>query len=393
MKNLNLSFLLLSFFLFWCVTSQAQVNLPYSLTFSSDDPTDWTDGIAQDGEGGTSKINGLSLLIYTAAADHTTLYPGSTIVWHNNTYYASSTSSYTGITSGPDVTATINGVPAMVIKSSDNSVNFSLKSIQLYDWGFANVITIETYDNGVIKGSVDFTPDPDFAPLTVSQADLLTVAFFDNIDEIRFFPKAPITIFNLSMNDISLEAASGPLPVTFSNISARQQNKDILVEWKVENQSGIQKYDLERSAGGRAFTIIATQKAIADHGAATTYHWLDQNLLPGNNFYRIKSTDITGREAYSPVIKMYSGNSKPALLIYPNPATAGIVHLQMNNMPGGTYHINLVNSAGQVMLTKATIHETGSSYETLNFSSLTKGVYILEVVHPDRSKSKSTIVY
>jgi hypothetical protein len=393
MKNLNLSFLLSAFFLFLCTTSRAQVDLPYTLAFSSDDPAHWTDGTAQDGEGGTSTINGLSLQIYTAAADHTTLYPGSTIVWHDNIYLGSSNGSYTGITSGPDVTATNNSVPAMVIKSTDNTVNFSLQSIDLYDWGWSNVITIDTYDNGIMVGSADFTPDPDFLPLTISQSDLLTPAYFNNVDEIRFFPKAPNNVFNLSMNNISLEAAAGTLPVTFSNISARQQAKNILVEWTVENEAGIQKYDVERSAGGQAFTGIATQKATADHGAAATYRWLDQNVLPGNNFYRIKSTDITGRAAYSSVIKMYSGSAKPALLIYPNPATAGIVHLQMNNMPGGTYHVNLVNSAGQVMLTKATTHEAGSSYETLDFSGLTKGVYILEVIHPDGSKSKSTIVY
>jgi Secretion system C-terminal sorting domain len=393
MKKLNLSFLLLSVLLFWCTASRAQVNLPYTLTFSSDDPANWTDGIAQDGDGGTSTINGLSLLIYTAAADHTTLYPGSTIVWHDNTYYASSTGSYTGITSGPDVTATNNGVPAMVIKSSDNTVNFSLTSIQLYDWGYTNVITIETYDNGTLAGSVNFTPDPGFLPLTVSQSDLLNPAWFSNIDEVRFYPKSPNPVFNLSMNNIAIAASSGTLPVTFSNISARQQTRDILIEWEVDNEAGIQKYEVERSGDGQAFTGIAIQKAIADNGGAITYHCLDQNVLPGNNFYRIKSTDIAGKAAYSSVIKIYSGSAKPLLLLYPNPATAGLVHLQMNNMPGGTYRVNLVNTAGQVMLTKAITHEAGSSYETLNFSNLTKGVYLLEVVHPDGSKSTSTIVY
>jgi len=393
MKNFNLSFLLSISLLFLCITSRAQVNLPYTLSFSSDDPAHWADGIAQDGDGGTSKINGLSLQIYTAAADHTTLYAGSTIVWHDNSYLASSTGSYTAITSGPDITATDNGVPAMVIKSSDNTVNFFLKSIELYDWGYSNVITIETYDNGSLVGSVDFTPDPSFFPLTVSQSDLLNPAFFSNIDEIRFFPKAPNTVFNLSMNNISLQAASGTLPITFSNISARQQNKDILVEWKVDNEAGIQKYDVERSSGGQAFTAVATQMATVDNGGAAIYHWLDQNVLPGNSFYRVKSTDMNGRAAYSSVIKMYSGSANPELLIYPNPAQGGAVHLQMKNMPGGTYYVNLVNTAGQVLLTKAITHEAGSSYETLDFSNLAKGVYILDVVHPDHSKSKSTIVY
>jgi hypothetical protein len=392
MKKIYLPFLSLSFFLFQCITSRAQVNLPYTLTFSSDDAASWADGIAQAGDGGTPAINGLGLQVYTAGADHTTLYPGSTIVWHDNSYFFSSTDGYTGITSGPDVTATNNGVPAMVIKSTDNSVNFSLQSIDLYDWGYTNIITIETYDNGVKTGSVDFTPDPNYFPLTISQSGLLTTAYFSNIDEVRFFPKAPNTIFNLSMNNISLGAASGTLPVTFSSINARQQQKDILLEWKVENEDGIRKYDIEKSADGKLFNNIATQAA-SGRGPSATYSWLDQKVLPGNNFYRIKSTDVTGRKAYSSIIKMYSGSSKPTLLLYPNPATAGTVHLQMNNMPAGTYHVSLVNTAGQVMLTKAIAHEAGSSTEMLDISKLTKGVYLLQVVHPENSTWKNAVVY
>ncbi|MEP7232268.1 MAG: hypothetical protein ABI691_18540 [Ginsengibacter sp.] len=127
----------------------------------------------------------------------------------------------------------------MVIKSANAAVNFSLQSIRLYDWGYTNVITIETYDNSILVGSVNFTPDPSYFPTTVSQSDLLIPAFFNNVDEVRFFPKAPNTIFNLSMNNISLEVAAGAVPVTFSSITARQQNKNIAIDWKVENESGI----------------------------------------------------------------------------------------------------------------------------------------------------------
>ncbi len=393
MKQFHLSRLLLCLFLFQGALSYAQVDLPYTLTFSSDDATNWTDGIAEDGQGGAADINGLDLQIYSASADHTTLFPGSTIIWHDNNYLGSSTPGYTGITSGPDVPATNNGIPAMVIKSASAAVNFSLQSIQLYDWGYDNVITIETYDNSVLVGSVDFTPDPSFFPLTISQSDLLVPAFFNNVDEVRFFPKAPNPVFNLSMNNISLAVAAGAVPVTFTSVRATQQNKNIDIEWKVENESGIIQYDVERSANGQSFQSIGTLKAGTGYGGTATYHWLDENVLRGNVFYRIKTTDINGKKAYTSVIKMYSGHTNPALIIYPNPSPTGIVHLQMNDMPAGTYYTKLLNSAGKTMLMKSVIHPGGNSNEAFNFSNLPKGIYILEVVHPDHTRSKSTIVY
>ncbi len=393
MKHYYLSPLLLCLFLFQALLSYAQVDLPYTLTFTADDAANWTDGIAEDGQGGAADINGLDLQVYTAATDHTTLYPGSVIIWHDNNYFSSSDPSYTGITSGPDITATNNGVPAMVIKSASTAINFSLQSIQLYDWGYDNVITIESYDNSVLVGSVDFTPDPSFTPTIVSQSDLLIPAFFNNVDEVRFFPKAPNTIFNLSMNNIALAVPVGAVPVTFSSITARQQNKNIAIDWKVENESGITRYEVERSANGQSFKSIGMLNAGAGYGGTANYHWLDENVLPGNNFYRIKTTDISGKLTYTSVIKIYAGHTKSALLIYPNPAPAGIVHLQMNDMPAGTYHAKLMNSTGKTMLVKTVIHSEGNSNEALNFSNLPKGLYILEVIHPDHTTSKSTIVY
>ncbi|MEP7232269.1 MAG: T9SS type A sorting domain-containing protein [Ginsengibacter sp.] len=131
----------------------------------------------------------------------------------------------------------------------------------------------------------------------------------------------------------------------------------------------------------------------AGYGGVASYHWLDDNVLPGNNFYRIKTTDIAGKLTYTSIIKIYAGHTKSALHIYPNPAPAGIVHLQMNDMPAGTYHVKLMNSAGKTMLVKTVIHPEGNSNEAFNFSNLPKGTYILEVIHPDHTRSRSTIVY
>ncbi len=400
MKKIYLIILLSGFLISQSFMSEAQVNLPYTLTFTSNDATHWTDGIAEDGDGGTSDINGLKLQIYSASTDHTSLYtfPGniqSIIEWHDNDYFYSGSSGYTAITTGPSTPATANGVPAMVIKSADNSVNFSLKSIQLYDWGYDQVITIETYDNGMKTGSVDFTPDPGYFPTTVSQSDLLTPSFFDNVDEIRFFPKPGQTysVFNLSFNNISLAAPSGTLPVTFSSIKATKQSNNIEVQWKVSNETGIQKYEVERSADGKKFNSVAFEKANTNDIAASTYAWTDENAMPGNNFYRIKSIDKTGREEYSAVAKVNFGALIPSLVIYPNPAVEGVAHLQMNHFSKGTYRLKLINSAGKVMMEKSLQLAEGNSTETLNFSQLPKGIFVLQIINPDNTIIKKAIVH
>ncbi|HSN07584.1 MAG TPA: T9SS type A sorting domain-containing protein [Hanamia sp.] len=396
MRKVYLAILLSGLLLFKTFNSEAQVALPYTLNFTSNDATNWADGIAQDGDGGTQNILGLDLQIYTAGTDHTTLYtfPGniqSTIEWYDNSYYYSNSSSYTGITSGPSVPATNNGVPAMVIKSANSAQNFSLISIQLYDWGYTNVITIETYDNGTKKGSVDFTPDPSYNPTKVSQSDLLTPALFSDIDEIRFFPKSA-PVFNLSFNNIEL-AAAGTLPVTFNSVKATRQNKNINVEWKVANQTSIEKYEVERSADGISFEYLGTEKATGNSAADASYNWIDENPLPGNNFYRVKSIDKSGRDEYSTIAKLNFGAGISSLSVYPNPATGGTVRLQMKDMAGGSYHLKLVNSEGKVLIQKDLVLPPGNSNETLNISQLPKGIYQVRIITPDHTTIDKSIVH
>ncbi|MEI9934385.1 MAG: hypothetical protein WDM71_05930 [Ferruginibacter sp.] len=48
------------------------------------------------------------------------------------------------------------------------------------------------------------------------------------------------------------------LPVTFTKITATQQNNNIKVTWDVTNQLNIRKYIVERSANGDNFTYADT---------------------------------------------------------------------------------------------------------------------------------------
>ena len=64
------------------------------------------------------------------------------------------------------------------------------------------------------------------------------------------------------------------LPVTFTSIKASQKNDVIAVEWKVENETNMLKYDIERSADGNNFSNIGSVAAI--NGRANGYSWTDK---------------------------------------------------------------------------------------------------------------------
>ena len=61
------------------------------------------------------------------------------------------------------------------------------------------------------------------------------------------------------------------LPVTFTSVKASQKSKDISVDWKVENQSNMKQYEVEKSTDGNNFSKAGNVHA--NNLEAAVYNW------------------------------------------------------------------------------------------------------------------------
>jgi alpha-amylase len=188
--------------------------------------------------------------------------------------------------------------------------------------------------------------------------------------------------------------AAGILPLTLQSIRAYQQDRNIVVEWKVQNETGISHYEVEKSVNGTAFGRIGTQKATGSANGAVVYTWLDGNVPMGANYYRIRSLSQNGQAAYSPVVKLVIGEIRAAWQVYPNPVTSASFNLQFSNQPGGLYTLRLLNAAGQEVLRRQITHGQGTSTESVELSPLLPaGNYTLEIIAPDAAKHTVNIIH
>ena len=182
------------------------------------------------------------------------------------------------------------------------------------------------------------------------------------------------------------------LPVTFTSVTAAQKNDVIAVEWKVENESNMLRYDIERSVDGKSFSNIGSVAAI--NGSANSYTWTDKTPLANYNFYRIKSADLNGKVAYTQIVKVFMGKPSGDITVYPNPIVNGNVNLQLTNQPAGVYNVRLLNPLGQVVLIKQITHTEGSSTETIKWDyNFARGVYQLEINRPVGEVKTIKIMY
>jgi hypothetical protein len=172
----------------------------------------------------------------------------------------------------------------------------------------------------------------------------------------------------------------GVLPVTFTDVKAVAQNKDIAVEWNVGNELNIKNYEVQKSTDAVNFETMNAVASQGNNNGSRTYNWLDKNPVAGINYYRIRSIGNNGRIQVSPVVKVNMTNIKGIVTVYPNPVTDGSIKLQFSNMEKGKYNVHLMNTAGQLIFSSQFDHAGGSLVKIIKIDHLlAKGIYHLEL--------------
>ncbi|MBL0358162.1 MAG: hypothetical protein IPP72_15405 [Chitinophagaceae bacterium] len=173
-------------------------------------------------------------------------------------------------------------------------------------------------------------------------------------------------------------------PKCISLLGTLQQN-DIALQWDNSDIDDIEPHDIERSKDGINFNNIGSRAAETSRTGEAVYHWIDENPLPGNYYYRIRFTNEQGQPAYSNIVKVVKTTNTGTPAILPNPVINGQVNLYMGQLQPGNYNIRIVNNLGQVIYTGRINHQSINSVEKITVkSSYGKGIYNLEIIKGNR---------
>ncbi|HVZ96049.1 MAG TPA: T9SS type A sorting domain-containing protein, partial [Chitinophagaceae bacterium] len=184
--------------------------------------------------------------------------------------------------------------------------------------------------------------------------------------------------------EIIFSAPAGILPVTFTGVSAVKDDNAVKILWDVSNETNIKGYEVQHSTDGISFITIDNKSPLANNGGAANYTTIDSDASSGMNYYRIMSTDIDGKTAYSKIVKVNIDNAaNTGITAYPNPITNNTIHLRILYKPAGDYNVRLISDAGKLIL-RQTVSNPGGYLEHLIKvpSGASAGMYHLEVIEP-----------
>ncbi|MES2892996.1 MAG: choice-of-anchor D domain-containing protein [Bacteroidota bacterium] len=184
------------------------------------------------------------------------------------------------------------------------------------------------------------------------------------------------------------------LPVNFISLTAVAQGRDVQVKWKVASESGILHYIVERSENGSGFQPVATITPTASQGLSSIYQWIDDDPIPGNYCYRVRSIDRGGEAQLSSVAYVSINRTPGEITLLANPVSNGEITIQFNNMVAGNYALSLYDQLGRLSGTKSINHNSPDRKE--KFSPLfpvANGLYRLRVFHPGGQVSWLDVIF
>ena len=146
----------------------------------------------------------------------------------------------------------------------------------------------------------------------------------------------------------------------------------------MSNETGIKKYEIEKSRDGNNFTLIGTLNAVK----ITRYNYTDP-VQNGYAYYRIKTIAQDGTYSYSKIVRV-AYNSNHSMGVYPNPVTNNLI---VSGLVGKST-LTIINQTGETLLTQKAF---STSY-TLPPSKLKAGVYTLLVSNESTNTFSTKII-
>ena len=165
------------------------------------------------------------------------------------------------------------------------------------------------------------------------------------------------------------------LPISLLQLTASVFNKtEVAINWTTVSEINNKYFTVQRSNDGVTFEDIAKIAGSENSVSKQSYQLIDSTPLNGVSYYRLKQTDVDGKETYSSIISVNISSSESELTAFPNP-TISYLNLKISNASLKSLNYLIYNLEGKLIFQQP----IKDNLTTINTSTLISGTYILRV--------------
>ncbi|TAH03204.1 MAG: T9SS C-terminal target domain-containing protein, partial [Sphingobacteriales bacterium] len=195
---------------------------------------------------------------------------------------------------------------------------------------------------------------------------------------------------NASTSEFSQASVTSLLPVQFVSFKAELQSDKVLVSWATAQEQNASHFDVERSTNGRDFTKIGQVKAAGNSNVLVNYSFTDNNPVLGVSYYRLRQVDIDNRFVYTKTVIIRNEARSKAFTVWPNPVLDN-VNVTLQSDKNQNLNLRVVDYNGRVVRSQVVNATRGVNQITVNMSTLTKGMYVIQVVGDNLNLTEKVI--
>jgi hypothetical protein len=186
------------------------------------------------------------------------------------------------------------------------------------------------------------------------------------------------------IDNIAVTSTIGsPLPVFLLSFSGYKDGIRNQLRWVTSSEINNRGFQVERSSDGQSYQSIGFVNSLAIGGNSQTplkYSFSDAQPAGVKQYYRLKQTDIDGRNTLSNIL-LIQGEKPTAFEIasvFPNP-TRGQITMLLSAPTNETVNIRVMDLAGRILETRQVNVLTGNNSIPFDLSKQAKGQYLIQV--------------
>ncbi len=174
------------------------------------------------------------------------------------------------------------------------------------------------------------------------------------------------------------------LPMAFSQLQAMQVADEVQLQWLVQDERDYLWHVVERSEDGQSFAEVGRLPSVQAGEEGHLYNHADGvSELPNYQvvYYRIRSIDMEGKEAMSPVVMTRLGGDLDfETRVFPNPVTRSeVATVEFYAAANGVAHFEITDMQGRQIRQGQWPVTAARNLQQIDCKDLPRGTYFLHI--------------